>query len=111
MPPPCPRALPRSAPVLLLAAGLMALSACDPAPVLDGRITAAAAAAHYPVLEPLPPLLARAAAPDRTAPGTGPALDSTSAGLRARAAALRGPVIAPAVRARLQGGVSQPALR
>ena len=87
------------------------LGGCADAPSLDGRISAAAAAAPYPTLQPLVPLLARAAAPGRITPQTTSAAQGEAAGLRARAAALRGPVIDAATRARMQRGIARAALR
>ncbi|WP_156799280.1 hypothetical protein [Oceanicola granulosus] len=98
---------------LLLPAAALALAACAEFPELDGRVTPAAAAAPYPDLVPLPPLLAAAdalgAAPDLSAPARA-AADTRAAELRARAAALRPPVVDPDARARLAAGVDTSAL-
>ena len=90
---------------------LIALCGCAAPPALDGRISAAAAAAPYPTLQPLAPLLARATQPPRITAQTTSGTQGNAAGLRARAAALRGPVVDPATRTRMQQGVARPALR
>ncbi|WP_394154086.1 hypothetical protein [Loktanella salsilacus] len=87
------------------------LAGCADAPSLDGRISAAAAAAPYPQLQPLAPLLAQAAQPGRITATSTAQMDGSTAGLRARAAALRGPVIDAATRARMQQGIARAALR
>lgn len=87
------------------------LAGCADAPSLDGCISAAAAAAPYPTLEPLAPLLARAALPGRITPVSTIQMDGSAAALRARAAALRGPVVDAATRARMQRGIARAALR
>ncbi|MFZ3584062.1 hypothetical protein ACOI1H_18115 [Loktanella sp. DJP18] len=87
------------------------LAGCADAPSLDGRISAAAAAAPYPTLQPLAPLLARAATPGQITAASTARMDGDTAGLRARAAALRGPVVDAATRTRMQGGVARAALR
>ena len=86
------------------------LAGCADAPSLDGRISAAAASAPYPVLQPLAPLLERAAQPGRITPQTPRQLEGGAAALRARAAALRGPVVDAATRARMQAAVARAAL-
>ena len=88
----------------------LALAGCAEAPSLDGRISAAAAAAPYPVLQPLAPLLAQAAQPGRITPQTPRQLEGGAAALRARAAALRGPVVDAATRARMQAAAARAAL-
>jgi hypothetical protein len=90
---------------------LMLLAGCADAPSLDGRISAAAAAAPYPQLQPLAPLLAQAALPGRITPASTVQMDGNTAGLRARAAALRGPVVDAATRARMQRAIARAALR
>lgn len=67
--------------------------------------------APYPALVPLGPLLAQAAihGPDQTALNTGPG--SRIDQLNARANGLRGQIIDPAVRARMQAGVDTTALQ
>ena len=87
------------------------LAGCADAPSLDGRISAAAAAAPYPTLQPLAPLLARAARPGRIDTASTLRMDGGVAALRARAAALRGPVVDASTRARMQAGVTRAALR
>ena len=90
---------------------LIALAGCATPPALDGRISAAAAAAPYPTLQPLAPLLARASAPPRITPQTTGRTQGAAAGLRDRAAALRGPVVDGATRTRMNQGVARAALR
>ena len=95
----------RPAPVL----ALLLAAACAPFPDLSDRIGPEAAAAPYPTLQPLQPLLAQAdasasAPPDTAgtlaraedlraravpAPSVAPDLDARAAALRARAEALR----------------------
>ena len=89
----------------------LTLAGCADAPSLDGRISAAAAAAPYPTLQPLAPLLARAAQPGRIDAASTRRMDGDVAGLRARAAALRGPVVDAATRARMRAAVARAALR
>lgn len=90
---------------------LILLVACAEAPSLDDRISPAAAAAPYPALMPLAPLLALAAQPGQITPQTQPRIDGNAASLRARAARLRAPVIDSATRARMQRGIDTSALR
>ena len=85
---------------------LMLLAGCADAPSLDGRISA-----PYPQLQPLAPLLAQAALPGRITPASTVQMDGSTAGLRARAAALRGPVVDAATRARMQRAIARAALR
>ncbi|MBU2357509.1 MAG: hypothetical protein KKB02_01030 [Alphaproteobacteria bacterium] len=94
-----------------LALVLIALCGCATPPALDDRISAAAAAAPYPTLQPLAPLLTQAAQPPRITAQTTSATQGDAAGLRARAAALRGPVVDAATRTRMQQGLARPALR
>ncbi|WP_089904779.1 hypothetical protein [Loktanella fryxellensis] len=99
-----PGCLPPRSRVVVCAVALI-LSGCAEVPDLDGRISAAAAAAPYPTLQPLAPMLVQAAAPARVTPATTAAVDGDAAALRARAAALRGPVVDADTRARMAGGV------
>lgn len=86
---------------------LVVLTGCGawPDPTIPGD--ASARAAPWPVLQPLGTLGA-----DRRA-GAAPMLPpaARAAALRARAAALRGPVVDRATRARLAGGVDVSALQ
>lgn len=75
---------------------LCLLSACVTVPDLDTEISAAAQAAPYPDLVALGPILAQAG---QVTPPDSAGMDARIAALQARAAALRGPVIEPAVRA------------
>ncbi|MBS1303876.1 hypothetical protein [Loktanella sp. SALINAS62] len=95
----------------LMILGVVALVACTQPPQLNDRITPSAAAAPYPDLQPLAPLLAQAAAPGRVTPRTTATLTGSAADLRARATALRGPVVDDATRARMRAGIDQAALR
>ncbi len=97
--------------IRLLILCLFALGGCATPPSLDDRISDAARAAPYPVLQPLALLLAQAAQPGQiTAPSVA-AMDNSTAGLRARAAALRGPVVDAATRQRMAAGIARAALR
>lgn len=91
---------------LISAAVLLGLPGCAQFPRLDAAISDAARAAPYPDLLPIGHLRAATATPD---PGSaaGPAgeLAARVAALRARAARLRGPVIPPQERARMQRGI------
>ena len=90
---------------------LLLLGGCADAPTLDGRISATAAAAPYPELQPLAPLLARAAAPGQITPASVPQMNGSAAGLSTRAAALRGPVVDAVTRARMKRAIARAALR
>ncbi len=83
---------------------ISALSGCAAFPLLDTRIDPAAAAAPYPALIPLGPLLTQAGT-GGVAPLASAGLSGRLSALAARAAALRGPVIDSATRARMQEGV------
>ena len=96
----------RARPVLALAVAGLALAACAPPEDLPPALTAVAASdAPYPALAPLKGLLARGAGPLRVSAQTEAQVASAAAALRARAAALRGPVVDPATRARMAAGV------
>ena len=79
----------------------LCLAACAEFPALDARIGPEAAAAPYPALVPLAPILAAADSQPRAAAGVEAGLASRIAALRARAATLRGPVLTTADRQRL----------
>ncbi|WP_281983330.1 hypothetical protein [Thalassorhabdomicrobium marinisediminis] len=83
----------------------LTLAACAEFPALEGRVSPAVANAPPPELVPLGPLLARADAAERGAATVPAALSGRIAALRARADRLRGPVIPPATRARMQRGI------
>jgi len=83
----------------LILAVPLALSACLPAPDLPPRRDAGSAPA--PALLPTAGLLRRAEAGPTADTGDTAAPPARAAALRARAARLRGPVVAPAQRARL----------
>lgn len=93
----------RSARLILLPLILpLMLVGCTTFPQLEGTIPPAQSNASFPELVPLTPIIAQSVAPARTVPAlpTG-----RIAGLRARAAALRGPVIAPPLRNRMLRGL------
>ncbi len=77
---------------------------CTRFPDLDATLSDAARAAPYPDLVPLSGLQARIA-DTNTDPGTLPTIEARIAGLKSRAARLRGTVIDSAARARMQAGV------
>tara|TARA_R110000787_G_scaffold248421_2_gene353967 strand:+ start:2643 stop:3017 length:375 start_codon:yes stop_codon:yes gene_type:complete len=84
---------------------LLALSACTQFPALDRTITPALENADYPALVPIDPLLASATAGRVDAAQTEAALAARVAGLRARAARLRGSVLSGRERQRLAQGL------
>lgn len=98
----------------VLASLILGLAACAEIPALDDRLTEADRTAPYPQLTALGPVLARAddaaSAARETAAGAG-AVDARVADLRARAAALRGPVVPAATRERMGRGVDTTALQ
>lgn len=79
-------------------------AACTQFPQLDGTVPPEQAAAPFPDLVPLGPVIARAG--DSRAETIQTDLGPRLANLRARAAGLRGPVISPDQRARMLRGVS-----
>lgn len=81
------------------------LAACTQFPELDRTQTPELKAAPYPDLIPLEPLLARARMPGADPARTEASLDSRLAGLRARADRMRGTVLTPAEKRRLQTGL------
>jgi len=88
---------------------LIGLAACAEIPALEDRIDATARNAPYPTLINIDPLLAQAG---QTASGTAITQDMTAriAALRARANALRGPIIPASLRNRMARGVDTSAL-
>lgn len=84
----------------------LSLCACAQFPALDGTIDPPLANADYPELVPLGPLLAQASGSGSDGTQIQQALAPRLANLRNRAQGLRGPVLTPAMRARLLGGVS-----
>ena len=101
----------RAKAAILCAALAGTLAACTEFPALDGRISPQAAAAPFPELQPLPPLLAQAATPPQITGNSVQAADSRIVGLRDKAAALRGSaVVDPATQTRMQAGVDQSGL-
>jgi hypothetical protein len=81
-------------------------AACTRFPDLDATLSDAARASPYPDLVPLSSLQARIGGTN-TDPGTLPAIEARIAGLKSRAARLRGTVIDGATRARMQAGIRQ----
>ena len=79
---------------------LIALAACADFPEVDALESAAARNAPFPAL--LPTAAFEGGPAPRLSPATGAALEGRIAALRARAAALRGPVLTAADRARLR---------
>ncbi len=99
----------RIAPLLILAT----LAACAGIPDLPGT-SDPGVAQGFPALVPLAPLLTQAAALDgasRITPATTADIAQRVAALRARAARLRGPVIAPTALARLRQPIDTSALQ
>jgi len=88
---------------LLTLSSLPILPGCTQFPELDTAAAQVAQDAPYPQLVPLETLLTSAA--PRTTPEVRASVEGRVAGLRRRADALRGPVISPAVRARMTRGV------
>lgn len=93
----------RSALILATLAALLA--GCTQFPQLDRTISPAAAAADYPELVPVGPLLARAEAGRVNVPATQANLEGRVARLKARAARLRGTVLSGREKQRLQEGL------
>ena len=81
------------------------LIACAEFPELDSRISPELANAPVPALLPLAPIVARADAAPRITPVTAQNIASRINTLNARAARLRGPVIASPIRTRMLRGV------
>ena len=90
---------------LVLPFALLTLGACTQFPALDRTITPALENAEYPALVPLDPLLATATAGRVDPVQTETALIARVAGLRARAAQLRGSVLTGRERQRLAQGL------
>ncbi len=93
----------------ILCLTLMMAGACAPFPALENRVSADAARADFPQLVPLAPVLAAASSQAETTPPA--AVDDRVAALQARAAALRGAVVDPATRSRMQDGIETAPLR
>nr|WP_275116123.1 hypothetical protein [Aliiroseovarius subalbicans] len=72
---------------------------------MDARISDRARAAEYPVIVPLGPLLA-SVPPTQEDYGIGTLADRAAA-LRARAARLRGAIVDPTTRARMQAALAR----
>jgi hypothetical protein len=84
---------------------LIALAACAEFPALDDTVPPAQARSDFPDLVPLAPLIAQAGAATSTAATAASDLSPRLAGLNARAARLRGPVIPAPVRTRMLRGI------
>lgn len=90
---------------------LATLAACAAQPNFDDRIDAAGRNADYPTLQPLAPLIARAAALNtagKITPASVASFDSRIGDLRNKAQRLRGPIIDSGTRARMRRGVAVP---
>ncbi len=87
-----------------LAASLALTGACTQVPALDQTITPALAAADYPALVPLDPILAAAQNSAVEPVQATSAIDARVAALKARAARLNGSVLNGAERQRLAQG-------
>ncbi len=83
----------------------LALSGCTQFPQLDAVVSESAKNAPYPTLAPVDGLLARANASTTDPAAVRGDLASRVAALRARAARLRGPIIEPPVRARMNAAL------
>lgn len=81
------------------------LQACTTFPALDHTVPPDGTAGAFPALVPLAPLVAQANTSTNVAQNVEAALTPRLSNLRARAARLRGPVIAAPVRARMLRGV------
>ncbi len=86
---------------LFTIAGVWLLAACTEFPELDRAMSPEARRAGYPALVPVEPILFAAFRGQPDTPAETAWLVRRAAGLRARADALRGPVIDTASRARL----------
>ncbi|SEV98143.1 hypothetical protein SAMN04488515_0502 [Cognatiyoonia koreensis] len=89
---------------------LIGLCACAEFPALDERIDDAARAAPYPTLTNIAPLIAQANASGTATNSVATEIDGRRANLSARADRLRGAIIEPALRNRMQRGVDTSAL-
>jgi hypothetical protein len=90
-------------PLLILITGLVA--GCSDILPLDRSVDKRNRDASYPDLIPVEEIRAQATTPQIT-PDTADTLDQRSAGLRARAARLKGGVVDPGTQDRMQSGVS-----
>ncbi|MCO6381588.1 hypothetical protein [Oceanicola sp. 502str15] len=79
----------------------LALSGCTQFPELDAVVSASAKSAAYPRLQPLDGILAQANASTTDPAAVRGDLSARVAALRARAARMRGPIVEPPVRARM----------
>lgn len=96
----------------LLILALTVVTACTTFPDLGAQIDANARNAAYPTLQPLAPVLAKAAnaqSHGQITAASEAAFDDRIARLRTKSAALRGPIIDSATRARMRRGVAVPA--
>ncbi|SIN98827.1 hypothetical protein [Vannielia litorea] len=79
----------------------LALAGCTQFPELDAVTSASAKSAAYPRLVPIDGILARAGSSGTDPVALRSSLEARVAGLRTRAARMRGPIIEPPVRARM----------
>lgn len=91
--------------LLLLSVLAVPLAACTQFPELEHTQTAALDAAEYPALVPIEPILAQNAQPGPDPVQTEATLTARLAGLRARAAGMRGTVLSGAEKQRLEQGL------
>ncbi|WP_244867527.1 hypothetical protein [Vannielia litorea] len=83
----------------------LALAGCTQFPELDAVVSSSAKSAAYPRLQPLDSVLARANASTTDPQAVRGNLAARVAALRARAARMRGPIIEPAIRARMNAAL------
>jgi hypothetical protein len=89
----------------VLSCCLAALAACTTFPALDAAVSPESRNAAYPALLPIDQLLL-ATGPARTTDAAAAAMALRVARLKARAAAMQGPVTDPATRARLAAAIA-----
>lgn len=91
---------------LLLSA--LVLTACARFPELDATVDPSAEGADFPPLIPIEGLLETPTSSDADGPDPSADVAARVANLRARAARLRGQIVDPATRARMQRGITNP---
>lgn len=89
----------------LAALACLPLAGCTQFPALEGTVPPELEAAPFPKIVPMEPLLAEAQAGTTDPAPIRATLNDRLAGLRARAAGLRGPVLSRAERLRLERGL------
>ncbi|QDC10227.1 hypothetical protein FHY55_13645 [Oceanicola sp. D3] len=83
----------------------LALAGCTQFPELDAVVSASAKSAAYPRLQPLDSVLARANSSTNDPDAVRGNLAARVAALRARAARMRGPIVEPSIRARMNAAL------